>query len=213
MMRPPHKTRQAGLTLVELMITITLGMVLMTGVMSVFSSVARYNTDTFKHARIRQELQAVLDLIATEVRKTGSAPYGVTVGSYLSPGDCVLFSYDLNASGALDVNDRFGFRYAGASAGTAQYGEGVTACSTGTWTDLNDANAVTVTDLDIALTSDCVNITDIPNTDCNTTPASVGDKTVRVLRTQITLAGQLRGDATVKRVITTTVQLRNEVIQ
>ena len=71
--------RQAGLTLVELLVALVLGLVLILGVLNIFVS----NRETFRVtenlARIQENARAGFDFMARDVREAGQNPCGTTL--------------------------------------------------------------------------------------------------------------------------------------
>ena len=81
--RPSQSTDpsgQAGLTLVELMVALVLGLVLILGVLNIFVS----NRETFRVTenltRIQENARAGFDFMARDVREAGQNPCGTNLG-------------------------------------------------------------------------------------------------------------------------------------
>jgi prepilin-type N-terminal cleavage/methylation domain-containing protein len=64
--------RQKGFSLVELMISLTLGLVVMGGALSIVTSILATNTSTLKMTRLDQELRAVMMMLTRDLRRAGS---------------------------------------------------------------------------------------------------------------------------------------------
>lgn len=63
--------RQRGVTLVELMIGITLGLFVMAGVTTVYIATIKTSAQTIKATRLNQEIRTVMSVLASEVRRAG----------------------------------------------------------------------------------------------------------------------------------------------
>ena len=120
-----RKHAQAGFSLVELMVGMTVGIVLMAAVVALTVSVLRTNAETVTVAKLTQEGRAIGDLIAREVRRArysgnfrqfvgaaGTLPnqFGVIqVGATNVPtagsADCIRFAYDADDDGTLDTDE------------------------------------------------------------------------------------------------------------
>lgn len=61
-----------GFSLVELMIAITLGLVIVTGVLSLFLSAVRSNSDNLKATRLHQELRTAMAVMVRDIRRAGA---------------------------------------------------------------------------------------------------------------------------------------------
>lgn len=113
--------------------------------------------------------------------------------------NCILFSYDLDADGALDTNERFGYRFDGTDA-AIQTTTTATACTAGAaWQNITDENVLTINQFAINQT---------------TTPTiTVGQLTTQVREYSLALGGQLESDTTAQRNLRTVVQVRNHLVQ
>src|SRR5699024_6114092 len=117
-------SRQKGFTLVELMIALALGLIIIGGALSMVTSILATNISMLKITRLDQELKAVMMMITRDLRRAGShgrIAEDILAGHIIFPdpfseihvsvdGHCILFSYDKDSDGALDTNDRYGFR-------------------------------------------------------------------------------------------------------
>ncbi|MBY5922807.1 prepilin-type N-terminal cleavage/methylation domain-containing protein [Ferrimonas balearica] len=63
--------RARGFTLVELMVSITIGLVVLSAALTFFSGNLRANTTTLELSRLNQELQTVMTMIARDIRRAG----------------------------------------------------------------------------------------------------------------------------------------------
>jgi prepilin-type N-terminal cleavage/methylation domain-containing protein len=65
-------TRHRGFTLIELMVSLVLGMVVIGGVMGVFISTYQANAQNIKAIRLNEEMRAVMSMITRDVRRAGA---------------------------------------------------------------------------------------------------------------------------------------------
>lgn len=72
---PRSGFRQHGLTLIELMISITLGLFVLSGLVYLTSSTINSNTQQLKTTRLNQELRALMHLVTRDMRRAGGMNY------------------------------------------------------------------------------------------------------------------------------------------
>lgn len=112
--------RQRGVTLVELMVAGVIALVALAGVLSLYDATLRHSILQLQTAHLRQNLSAVLTLLAGDLRRAGyrhfdpltgglrNNPFQNTVND-LKPGalrgeaadSCITYSYDLDDDGLL----------------------------------------------------------------------------------------------------------------
>jgi prepilin peptidase dependent protein B len=124
--------RQKGLTLVELLISMALGMVAISGLVSFIGYGLGVNATVINKSQLSEETETIMDFIASEVMRAGYS--GNTIATVQDPtanpslfnnsivvsrhpdealNTCILFSYDFDSDGTVDslgVNEEFGFR-------------------------------------------------------------------------------------------------------
>ncbi|WP_088332150.1 prepilin-type N-terminal cleavage/methylation domain-containing protein [Lacimicrobium sp. SS2-24] len=165
-----EQRRQRGASLVELMIAMVLGM----ASLSLLASVTGYgigtNANLLNQSRLTEELRAVLFLMKREIRRAGingdalarvqdpvanpsAFANSIVLGAY--PGEmansCILFSYDADLDGELDVpanNENYGFRLRDGAIEVRQAGIG---CEDDGWQDVTDSEVVGITSLSFTL--------------------------------------------------------------
>lgn len=129
---------QRGMSLVELMVGLVVGLIVLAGAGAMYITTVRGQTDALRAAKLNQDLRAVVNLIAADVRRAGywqgsvvlpagadpkltfpSNPYTrsgavQTDLSVLNNGTCVMYSYDAGlASADVEPGEIFGFRRVG----------------------------------------------------------------------------------------------------
>ncbi len=202
---------QRGFSLVELMIALTLGLLLVGAVLSVFTGTLRSNADLGRMARLEEQLTGLLDLISRDLRRAGSTakPYLALAGAANPFGldapaayggepanSCLTLRYDLNRDGLLTTaaanDERFGYRLKDGMVQIRAAGLACTADATPGWENAADRGEVEITALSFAIST-----------------ASAGDMDARAVT--VTLAGRLVSDAATARSFTRTVRVRNDV--
>lgn len=202
-----QRDRQQGFSLIELMIALALGLMLVAGVISLFMATINGNSGLAKTHRLESELHAGMGLMVRDLRRAGydgSAtpqpnfvnPFSsITVGAYAGEAadSCILFSYDLNSNGVVDTggikDERFGYRL---KQGVLQMRQNGLDCTTNGWSDVTTAALIKVTRLLFDMST--------------TTDGSMNLRSVTV-----TLSGQLKSDAGVKRTLVRNVHIRNNL--
>jgi type IV pilus assembly protein PilW len=210
---------QTGLSLVELMVGIAVGLFVVAGATVVVSNQLGDNRRLMLETQIQQDLRAAAEVIARDVRRSGywgnaesgvwhagavavaTNPYtelqGVVSGVAASS---VQFGYSRGAveNNVLDdATDRSGFRLQN---GVVQMYVG------GNWQALTDGNTLRVTNFQVTLNS-----RDIDLACFNPCPPGACPKqTVRDIT--VLIEGAAANDASVRRSARTNVRLRNDLI-
>jgi prepilin-type N-terminal cleavage/methylation domain-containing protein len=201
--------RHSGFSLVELMISIALGLLLTAGIVTLFQSTLHSNRNLASGKQLEGELHATLDLISRDLRRAGAMgdplrqllglanPFGTDTASAY-PGEaadsCLTFSYDFNGNGSLETSapdERFGYRLRQGVVQARVEGQGCTANTTPVWKNVSTPAVVEVTTLQFTLV-----------------PASNGGVVQRVAH--MSIAGRLVQDHAVTRSLSRTVRLRND---
>lgn len=132
MLSPPctaraRVARQSGMTLTGLMIGMTLGTLVLSGISTLYLLSVQGSTDTLRAIRLNQELRSVIELMQQDIRRAGywaaahtedpaENPFqseiaainnDLSIGAALGEPDasCLVYSYDLNDNGAIGVCD------------------------------------------------------------------------------------------------------------
>lgn len=134
MLNPPTRSRpertrpathQTGVSLPALLIGMTLGVLVLTGLATVYLLTARGSLESIRSARLNQELRAVIELMQRDIRRAGywARPAGAPVADNpfqseiagimndLRTGaatgetsdSCLTYSYDLNGNGLIGL--------------------------------------------------------------------------------------------------------------
>jgi prepilin peptidase dependent protein B len=168
--------KQSGTSLVELMNAMTLGL----GSLSVVASVVGYgigtNAKLLANSRLSEEVNAVGSLISRELKRAGysaattslitdPAAFPSTFANSVvvsqhpneSENSCIVFAYDRNRNGLLDIlggNENYGFRLRD---GAVEIRIAGASCVDRGWQNLTDTDMVTITGLSFNLTKTSIN--------------------------------------------------------
>lgn len=207
--RPQTMRRQRGFTLGELMIGVALALFLLSGLILTFTSTTKSSVDTLRAAKGSQDLRGAMMMMARDLRRAGywanaasmtGSPATVNPFATLNTAaaGCVLFAYDQNGNGTLDVGESFGYRLNGGAieARTAGAADDC-AAATNSWEALTDAKVNAINTLTFTLAELAAPIT--------------GGGNMIVRQVTIDAAAQLARDAAVKQTFTETVRIRNDV--
>ena len=199
-----NSQRQSGFSLIELMISLFLGSILLAMVLGLYVSGVSNAAKSLKYSRLRTDLQSMLMIIATDIRRSGYGGENYLIGpdnnktiDLLSkplasePLSCLIFSYDI----ALDGNvSHMGYRYQ-FSDQTIQYGSGVSSAavncySSGIWERLSDPQFIKIITLKFTEVVTSSAVATIRNVD-------------------IEIVGELAADSQFTHTVKTSVQVRN----
>ena len=166
-----------GFTLVELLISMVLGLVVLAGVTYIYVAVISSSAATLKSSKLNTQLMIVMSVITNDIRRAGywsetdelasANPFNVEDDSALvvvdsmssnlpiknntdKDGECLLYSYDLNENQELDSDSEyFGIRLnSGAiEMRTASEVTDGDNCNNGSWEQLTDRDLYTITSL------------------------------------------------------------------
>lgn len=109
----------AGFSFLELIVGMALGLLLMTGMVTMVTQVLASQTRTLQLAQAQEEASIALTFMVQELRRAGYWAHAAQRSSEPTPFElptkgpihCVLFSYDANGNGLHDGNaELFGFR-------------------------------------------------------------------------------------------------------
>ena len=186
-----RRIHQSGMTLVELMIALTLGLIVVGGALGLIVSMMKSNNDTIRAARLTQELRAMADIATVEIRRArsladplanvGEGANAFTTCNAITPSagnTCLAFAFNCNAEDGSGQ-----FRSIRQAAGKLVIAQGTTSQScTATGVELNSDELV----IDLA----------------NFTTTATG-------AVRMSLQGHLSTDATMTRTITRVVWPRS----
>jgi len=166
------KHRQAGVTLVELMISIVLGLLLLAAATAMTTTSMVMNGETLKSVKLNQDLDAVIQVMVNDIRRAGYTggvfDFADNEDLNIVSSSCVLYAYDQSQNGTLDTSEKFGFKLLNSEiymrTECADGATCATSCTAGTWVPLTDSARITITGLSLSsVDSKCLSITDDAN--------------------------------------------------
>lgn len=231
---------QKGVSLVELMVGLAIGLIIVGAASTVYVNAVRSGSDTLRSAKLNIELRGAMDMMVAEIRRAGyfnmatpsTNPFTQATTNLSSPStDCILFSYDANGNGTTDSSDFFGFRRVD-SAISMRFGGNPTpttsagcAVSTDSWEGITDPNSVIVDTLTFAIAYQCINAQ--TGLSSAIQPCSAGNSVytaattgvtsksdlVEVRDVTISLVGHHKNDTLTTMSLSQSVRVRNDRIQ
>lgn len=161
---------QRGVSLIELMVGMTIGLIIVAATGSIYITAMRGGTDATRSAKLNMELRGAMDTMVSEIRRAGyhytttstdttANPFMQATSNLSIPSaSCVLFAYDADQSGAINTADFFGFKKNGdaismRSGGTAPTTSDGCAATGDSWEKITDDNNVVVDTLTFANTN------------------------------------------------------------
>jgi prepilin peptidase dependent protein B len=219
---PPARVtpqRQRGMSVIELMVGITLGLFVIGGALAMLMSNITGSRVLLLEARINQDLRATADIITRDLKRAGywgNAVKGVTVSfgataASVNPYTSITCTSCVNGTtsqveygytkgtenDAIDATERFGYRVSG---GAIQM-----QVSNGSWQPITDTNILNITQFAIIETSTGISVASA----CNTAPTT-NTPTLYVRQYDIQLTGQSTADSKIVRSLESRVRVRND---
>jgi prepilin peptidase dependent protein B len=227
--------RQRGLSIVELLVGVAVGLFLVAGAATLFVTNLGNSRQLLLEARINQDMRAAADLMARDLRRAGywgnslagtvatGASSVTTPNPYrtITPGAEIVeyaFSRDTTENNTLNTNENFGFQRAVVG------GVGVVQMKIGNaWQTVTDPQTMDVTALTITPTESPVSVrdacavaccgdADIAAGTCATRNIAAGEfcPTIRVRQYALALTATAIGNTRVTRTLQTRVRPRND---
>ena len=182
--------KQAGMSIVEIMVGSLVGLIILSGVLTLYVSTVKSSADTLKAAKLNQELNAAMGIMSKDIRRAGfwnAAAIGV-VNPYTATAKnidirtsvntdastnvrgCIVYTYDRDADGtvpSVSSTHYYGFKLMD---NTLYMRNGTTAfsadCSTPStsWLPITDPSIIKITSLDFdTVGSKCLNSSSSPS--------------------------------------------------
>jgi prepilin peptidase dependent protein B len=155
--------KQSGFTLIEIMISLTIGLIIMSAAITVYITTIRGSSDIARSARLNHDMDSALSLMVNDIRRAGywggamvgsdsrDNPFTVSGSTDLQipSTSCVLYTYDADPDGPdddtgiktpadltddVDSYEYYGFRL---NDGNIQMRSSNIACNAGGWSSLN----------------------------------------------------------------------------
>lgn len=157
--------KMRGFSLVELMVAMVAGLLLVAAVTSLFATILKANYTAMQTSRLNQEVQALTDMIARDIQRSGydanatrflAAPSGSRSSFYFDTATdlmnetasgsglytCIRVRYDNDGNGGLGTDETLVYSYLSADKGIKQ-GTGSTTCGNGTFISTDDTIEIT----------------------------------------------------------------------
>jgi prepilin peptidase dependent protein B len=215
-----------GLSLVEFMVGIAVGLFVVGGALKLFVDYMGTNKRQLLESRVNQEVRAAADIVVRDLRRAGywqnslaglaaSNPYAT---ASMPSGSELRFAYARNADDTVDNNEQVGFRQA-TSGGVSvlQMQDGLN-----NWQSITDPGTVSVTFAVTEVSASGVDISSycpcLPRLTCvdadmdDTTKNPQGRRTLTVRTYQVALTAQSIVDPAIRRTVNETVRLRNPTL-
>ncbi|MBI5258736.1 MAG: prepilin-type N-terminal cleavage/methylation domain-containing protein [Burkholderiales bacterium] len=219
MLTAPAAAPRRGLSLVELMVGVTVGMVVAGGALTLFARNLGGSRQLLLETRLNQDLRAAADLVTRDLRRAGywgnailgTKAIGATAVTAQNPyrtvatpsGSEIAYEFSQGTENdTLDAGENFGFRL---DNGALQMQS-----TTGTWTSLTDNTAVTITAFAITPTVTTLDLGYLCPKACGAGTPNCPTVTVRSYA--VLLRGQSVKDSSVVRSLRSNVRLRNDAL-
>ena len=221
--RAPLHRGQRGLSIIELMVGVALGLFILGGALALFVSLMGDNRRLLLEARVNQEIRATADIIARDLRRAGywrNAMAGVGATPVANPyggatwaGTSVQYAYDRDGNSTVTGSEQAGFQLNG------------NVIATNTGQPLTDPNTIQVTTFtlpanaaaatqwtDLAYACECISKgTCTEAALLALAPGHANRPQVGLRTATIVIEAQATADARVKRRIEETVRIRNDL--
>ena len=147
---------QKGISLIELLIALVIAIIVSATALNIYITSMHRQTDNIKLTRLNQDMRAIMDLMVTDIRRSGfvtsspdtnfdclkSNPFNkintFSAGTALAGTSCIVLAYNIdnNIAGgvcAVDPTDHFGFRTNAGALQMKTSGGTESSCANGTW--------------------------------------------------------------------------------
>ncbi len=216
-----------GFSLVELLISITIALIALAGVFSIFSHSVQASATSLKEIKLNQELRVILDVMGRDIRRAGywSQADGFSDNPFsteereinVTDSSCITYSYDINSDNVIDHNDNHGFKLVKKAITIRKTSATCNENGGHKWEAISDLNTLDITSLRFDLRKNaCINLTNsarscdlVPMLGDTKIPGLSGDNIEIMPIVVITLAGKLKADASIADFLTDTITLRN----
>lgn len=223
MSAPAQATQQAGVSLIELLIGLTIGLFIVGASLAALLTQLRESRTLIAQNRLMQDLRAAAELMARDLRRVGywaAADHGVwqptgttgTTGTVPNPytamstsGSAVAFRYSRDAveNDLVDGNEQFGYRLR----------NGVLELQLGTspWQAMTDGTTMKVTRFEITPAEQLLSLAGSCTAPCAASDLNCPPQ-LHVRSLVLMLTAQGIGEISVERSVRTTTRLRNDTL-
>lgn len=223
MLTPSPSRLQRGLSLIEMMVGLTVGMIVVAGASLMMVGQLDDHRRLMLETQVQQDLRAAADLVLRDMRRAGfnrraedgvSAPGAAAAKANLyamaslDKDGQLLYSYsrakdEANEDGEVANNEEFGYRVRSKE---LQFRHG------GNWQPLTDPKTLEITSFEPQLLVQRVKLDEFCQRPC---PVGAVDcpPSMEVRELRLTLSGKAAHDARVVRSVTVSTRLRNDAIE
>jgi type IV pilus assembly protein PilW len=213
------KNKASGFTLPEVLIALAVNVVILLGLVTVFSSNVSHSTKTTNIDALSQQLETAMQLMANDIRRAGywgnaisDLGTGVNNNPFMAAGtdvnitggNCILFTYDYDSNNSLATvsstsdDERYGFRLNGQTLQTRPPGASFDcSAAANAWENVTDPGIVQVTALSFTLNS-------------TTVPVGATSASLLLRSVDISITGRLTSDNTITKTLTQHVRIMND---
>jgi len=182
-------SRQSGFTLIELMISITLGLITIAAATAIYILIFSGSVNAIRSSKLNYDIDALMTLITTDLRRAGywggaisgsdpkDNPFTQADTDIAINGQCVTYTYDVDSDGSLDndndgtiddIDEVLGFKLVDGAIHVRLSGTDADDCDNGTWQEITafeNNEQVVVTDFTVSTSgatpsSQCDNVSD-----------------------------------------------------
>lgn len=225
-LRDARHRAQRGLSLVEMMVGIAVGLIVVAGASLLVSSQLGENRRLLVETQLQQDMRASMDIIARELRRMGAQREALaldglasaggakenlraTVGSPtvtgVAPVQLIQFEYQPSYGDKV----QFGFELTNGGVVRSKIGDGINA----QWHELTDANVLNVTALNITPTHSALLRLPCPKLCPGPGGPTACWPQVMVRDLEVEMTAEARSDSNVVRTLTSHVRVRNDVVK
>lgn len=213
---------QRGLTMVELLIGMAVGLFIVAAAASLMTGNLRESRNLVIESRLMQDLRTAADMITRDLRRAGywaaantgvrgdgasaiiANPYAdVTPVTAAADNVSFRFSRDTTENNTVDSNEQFGFRLRNGAI-ELQLGAG-------NWQALTDATTLTITQFSVTPTVEEISLAGFCATPCPAGSSTCPPRQ-QVRSLAVVIAGRATSDARLTRSVRSQVRLRNDPI-
>ena len=214
---------QRGLSIVELMVGIAIGLIIVAAASLLMSGQLNENRRLLAETQLQQDLRAASDIITRELRRVGADSETQSLKSLWFPGRTTAVEENLLSSPAAiappagAASDAVRFTYNPGNAGVGIFGYELlngrirTRMAAGGWQELTDPRVMTVTsftitrDADTAITVPCAKL-------CPLTNNAACWPTLNTRNLSVTITASAAAASGIDRSIRTRVRVRNDYL-
>lgn len=211
---------QRGLSLVELMVGIAIGLIVVAAASMLMSTQLGENRRLLVETQLQQDMRAAMDIITRELRRTGSQSEALALQGLWVEGGSGALKNDYAASPTATVSgtavSNLGFGYQQPGVGSAAFGfkleSGVVKTLIGAaWQELTDANVLNITTFTITPQNGNSRRLPCPKPCPDGTTACWPE--VQVREFAVTMVAEARNLPGINRSLTSNVRLRNDYVR